>query len=253
VPREAIQGSLTGVLLLVASGAIAATPLKVELDKSRVDLAAHKLEVRMNHAPGHVEVKVFGTGAEAPLVENDVDFHGHAPGEALTVTWSDPGADVARIDVRAYDSDGAYVGLALLPWSISIPHEEVTFATDSATIAPAEVPKLEASHKLITEALVKYREIGAIKLFIAGQTDSVGAAAYNLKLSMRRAQAIAGWFRKRGLKVPVLFEGFGEQALRVPTPDQTDEPRNRRVDYFLAVDEPQIKTTNFRPVWKRAP
>jgi outer membrane protein OmpA-like peptidoglycan-associated protein len=155
--------------------------------------------------------------------------------------------------VRAYDTDGAYVGMALLPWSISIPHEEVTFATDSAAIAPTEAPKLEASYKLITDALVKYRELGAIKLFIAGRTDSVGNAGYNLKLSQRRAQAIAGWFRKRGLKVPVLFEGFGEQALQVPTPDETDEPRNRRVDYFLALDEPPLKTNNFRPVWKRAP
>jgi outer membrane protein OmpA-like peptidoglycan-associated protein len=252
VAREAIPRSLVGLVLL-ATGAGAATPLKVDLDKARVDLAAHKLEVRMNHAPGHVEVKVFGTTGNAPLVENDLDFHGHAPGETLTVTWADPGADVARIDVRAYDSDGAYVGLALLPWSISIPHEEVTFATDSAAIAAAEAPKLEASYKLISAALVKYRELGAIRLFIAGRTDSVGNPGYNLKLSMRRAQAIAGWFRKRGLKVPVLFEGFGEQALLVPTPDETDEPRNRRVDYFLAIDEPPLKTTGFRPTWKRSP
>jgi outer membrane protein OmpA-like peptidoglycan-associated protein len=243
---------LLGTVILAASAA-AATPLKVDLDKSRVDLAARKLEVRMNHAPGHVEVKVFGTGGNAPLVENDLDFHDRAPGETLTVTWPDPGGDVARIDVRAYDSAGAYVGLALLPWSISIPHEEVTFATDSAVIAPTEAPKLEASYKLITEAVAKYHELGAIKLFIAGRTDSVGAAAYNLKLSQRRAQAIAGWFRKRGLKVPVLFEGFGEQALLVPTPDETDEPRNRRVDYFLSLDEPALKTTNFRPAWKRVP
>jgi outer membrane protein OmpA-like peptidoglycan-associated protein len=244
---------LLAALIFVSAAAPAATPLKVDLDKARVDLAARRLEVRMNHAPGHVEVKVFGTSGESPLVQDDLDFHGHAPGETLTVTWPDPGADVARIDVRAYDSAGAYVGLALLPWSISIPHEEVTFATDSATIAPSEAPKLEASYKLITEALVKYRELGAIKLFIAGRTDSVGNPGYNLKLSQRRAQAIAGWFRKRGLKVPVLFEGFGEQALLVPTPDETDEPRNRRVDYFLSLDEPALKTTNFRPAWKRVP
>jgi outer membrane protein OmpA-like peptidoglycan-associated protein len=251
VLREAFPRA--AFLMLLTSAATAATPLRVELDKSRVDLPARKLEVRMNHAPGHIEVKVFGAAGDAPLVETDHDFHGHAPGETLTVTWPDPGGEVARIDVRAYDSDGAYVGYALTPWSISIPHDDVNFATDSATITAGEAPKLEASLKLIGDALVRYREMGAIKLFIAGRTDTVGGREYNLKLSQRRAQAIASWFRKHGLKAPILFEGFGEQAPLVPTPDQTDEPRNRRADYFLSVDEPAVKTTGFRPSWKRLP
>ena len=30
-----------------------------------------------------------------------------------------------------------------------------------------------------------------------------------------------------------MYEGFGEEALKVATADQTDEPRNRRADYVL--------------------
>jgi outer membrane protein OmpA-like peptidoglycan-associated protein len=251
VLRELIPGAV--LLLCLSSTTRAGTPLRVELDKARVDLTARKLEVRMNHAPGHVEVKVFGPSGDAPLAETDHDFSGHAPGETLTVTWPDPGAEIVRIDVRAYDTDGVYVGYALTPWSLASPHEEVTFATDSAAIAPSEEPKLEASLKLISDALVKYREVGAIKLFVAGRTDTVGGQAHNLKLSQRRAQSLAAWFRKHALKVPVFFEGFGEQAPLVPTPDETDEPRNRRVDYFLSVDEPVLKTLGFRPTWKRVP
>jgi outer membrane protein OmpA-like peptidoglycan-associated protein len=75
-----------------------------------------------------------------------------------------------------------------------------------------------------------------------------------VKLSQRRAQAIAAWFRKRGLRIPIAFEGFGEHALAVATADDTDEPRNRRVDYILSVEEPQLKASGaFRPAWKRIP
>jgi outer membrane protein OmpA-like peptidoglycan-associated protein len=143
--------------------------------------------------------------------------------------------------------------VSLYPWSVHIPHEEVTFATDSATIAAAESPKLEASYARIAEALAKHKNLGPIRLYIAGHTDTVGAPAYNLSLSQRRAQAIAAWFRKRGLRLPVLYEGFGEFAPLVGTPDQTDEPRNRRVDYILAVEDPVLKATRHRAAWKRLP
>jgi len=50
-----------------------------------------------------------------------------------------------------------------------------------------------------------------------------------------------------------MYEGFGEQSLAVATPDETDEPRNRRVDYILSVEDPPLKAAGFRPVWKRVP
>jgi hypothetical protein len=37
----------------------------------------------------------------------------------------------------------------------------------------------------------------------------------------------------------------------VKTADEVDEPRNRRVDYILSIDEPVMKTTGFRPAWRR--
>ena len=80
-----------------------------------------------------------------------------------------------------------------------------------------------------------------VKLFIAGHTDTVAGAKYNLNLSRERARAIAGWFKRRGLSIPIYAEGFGEYAPLVKTPDETEEPRNRRVDYILAVDIPAIK------------
>lgn len=230
-------------------------PLRVDIDKSRIDVAGRSLELRMNHPAGKVEVKVIGATGGAP-VETTVDFTGRPAGEPLRVTWPAlPGGEAAaRIDLRVHDADGFYVGLSAIPWSVHIPHEEVNFATDSAAITNAEVPKLEASLKLIADALAKHRQLGPITLFIAGHTDTVGNPAYNVKLSQRRAQAIAAWFRKRGLRIPIAHEGFGEHAPLVATADEKDEPRNRRVDYILAVEEPRLTANGpFRPGWKRLP
>jgi outer membrane protein OmpA-like peptidoglycan-associated protein len=132
-----------------------------------------------------------------------------------------------------------------------VPHEEVNFATDSATIRDSEVPKLEQSRATIVSAVEQHKDLGSISLYIAGHTDTVGSAAHNLELSRKRARAIAAWFQKRGLPVPIAFAGFGESALVVKTGDEVDEPRNRRVDYVLAIEAPVLKTSGRTPAWQK--
>jgi outer membrane protein OmpA-like peptidoglycan-associated protein len=125
-----------------------------------------------------------------------------------------------------------------MPLSVYIPHEEVIFETDKRENRREEQPNLDASAKLIAEAFAKARTLGPVQLFIAGHTDTVGNELYNMNLSMARAQAIATYLRRKGLRLPILYEGFGERALRVGTADEADEPRNRRVDYVLALEPP---------------
>jgi outer membrane protein OmpA-like peptidoglycan-associated protein len=72
-----------------------------------------------------------------------------------------------------------------------------------------------------------------LKLYIAGHTDTVGPADKNRELSRARAKAIAGYLRKKGLGVAIVVAGFGEDVLKIKTPDNTDERANRRADYVL--------------------
>jgi outer membrane protein OmpA-like peptidoglycan-associated protein len=235
--------------------AVVAPRLEIQIDKARVDVAARRLQARFSRPAARAELKVVAATGGEPVAEAQQDLGGRPAGEPLDLTWPAPasGVEVGRIDLRLYDTDGFYAGVSLYPWSVHIPHEEVGFATDSASIDAAEEPKLAASLRKIADALARHRELGPIKLYIAGHTDTVGADAYNLELSNRRARAIATWFRRHGLRLPVLFEGFGEHALLVGTPDQTGEARNRRVDYILAVEDPALKATRFRPRWKALP
>lgn len=213
------------------------SPLQVEVDRRQVDLEAGRLVVKASRPVSEVLITVHAPGgAEPKQVRHAVSKPADEP---FSVTFPVV-ADTARLDVKVTDVDGYYTGVSLLPWSLSIPHEEVAFARDKADIAASERPKLEGRLKLINEALARARSLGPVALYIAGHTDTVGEAVYNLKLSSARAAAIARHFRARGLRIPIFFEGFGEHSLAVATPDETDEPRNRRVDYILALEPPHL-------------
>ena len=117
------------------------------------------------------------------------------------------------------------------------------FATGKWEVAPAEAQKLDAAQKEIGTVLRRYQQALAlgnqkIGLNEVGHTDTVGDPASNRTLSLNRAKAIASYFRKRGLKLPIHYAGMGEDAPAVVTPDETDEPRNRRAEYIISVDPP---------------
>lgn len=226
-------------------------PLQITIDRSKVDLEGHRLEVKLSRKAGHVTIKVYDE-LGAPLADEDHDFSGQPAGKPLRVSWTPSSGDkAARIEIFGYDALGYYKGVAIVPWSLSVPHEEVNFETNSAAIRPSETEKLEQSLVEIKKALQEHEDIGKITLFIAGHTDRVGSASHNLDLSRRRARSIAAWFRTRGLKVPIAYEGFGEYSPLVKTEDEVEEPRNRRADYVLAVEEPRFKTTGRPAAWKK--
>ena len=55
---------------------------------------------------------------------------------------------------------------------------------------------------------------------------------------------------KRGLCVPIAYDGFGEIALKKLTADEVDEQENRRADYILAVEPPTVSSRGRTPVWQ---
>lgn len=236
--------------LALAQGAPQKDKLAVTIDRTKVDIPGRKLEVKMNRPAEKVKLKVIGESG-ATLADLEQAFGGAAPGTALVVTWKPSSEEtVARIEVWGHDTGGFYAGVAILPWSISIPHEEVNFQTDSDVIRASEAPKLEASAKLIVDALRKHKDLGPITLYIVGHTDTVGKPDYNMNLSRKRARSIAAWFRGHGVTTPVSFEGVGESSPLVKTADEVDEARNRRVDYILALEPPKLPASTSGLSWK---
>jgi len=225
-------------------------PLKLEVRKEDVDVAGRRLRFTLNRPAGRVELTVLmDTGKKA--FDGEVPFKGQSAGTPLELTWPAEEGRVMKISLKAFDTAEFYTGLDLFPWQVDIPHEEVNFASGSADVPPGERGKLDRSHAQITEALSKYGRFAALRLYVLGHTDTVGAATDNRELSLRRAKSLAAYFRKRGLRVPVFYEGFGEQSPAVATPDETAEAGNRRAEYIIAVEDPVLQQAPFPPRWRK--
>jgi OmpA-OmpF porin, OOP family len=102
----------------------------------------------------------------------------------------------------------------------------VQFETGSAELTPDATRVLENLGKALSDrTLVSYR------FRIEGHTDTVGTRPYNRELSDRRATAVVDYlatnFHVDRSRMEAI--GMGEDGLLVPTPDQTPEQRNRRV------------------------
>lgn len=226
-------------------------PLALSIDKEKdVDVDGRKLRFTANQPIDKVHFKVQ-VESGAFLVDDDIPFNGEPAGTKLEVTWPESKSKVLKLDLRAFTKSGVYNGVELTPWRLDIPHEEVNFASGKWDVQPEEAGKLDASFKQVADAMAKVGQYVPLKLFIAGHTDTVGANPANRTLSLNRAKAIGAYFRKKGVRIPIYFEGFGEEALLVSTKDETDEPKNRRAEYILAIDDPTTKNAPFAPKWQK--
>ncbi|MFO1153201.1 MAG: OmpA family protein [Rhodospirillales bacterium] len=83
--------------------------------------------------------------------------------------------------------------------------------------------------KIITDAVNAAKKEGAKAIKVVGHTDTSGPADYNLRLSERRANAVAQQMIKLGIPATAITTvGRGEEDLLVPTKDGVREPQNRR-------------------------
>jgi len=151
--------------------------------------------------------------------------------------------------------EGRESTVKLTPCSVTVSHADVDFPSDSAVTEAGETKKLEASLAKIAEVVKRSSQFVKMRLYIAGHTDTVGPTAKNRKLSLDRALAIGGYFKKRGLAIPVVVAGFGEEVQKVKTKDNTDEATNRRADYVLgpAAGTPPFKGAYLKvqAAWKQ--
>ena len=131
--------------------------------------------------------------------------------------------------------------------------KDVEFETGKWEIRASERPKIAQTLALLSEKLSRYGGLLQLQLYVAGYTDTVGSRESNQALSDKRARAIATYFRSKGVRIPILYQGFGEDAPAVPTPDNTAEQRNRRALYVLSASAPAIQAAIPRSFWKRIP
>jgi peptidoglycan-associated lipoprotein len=92
----------------------------------------------------------------------------------------------------------------------------------------------EASQADIPKILAEIGKRPAPDISVIGHTDTVGKDEDNERLSLERAKMVAEMLAGAKLGADrIVVESHGEKNLLIPTPDNTEEPRNRRVEVVV--------------------
>lgn len=158
---------------------------------------------------GTVDV-VFSDGKNATL---------HGPYSAMTLAGSEQKTFVGN-EAQMRTMFGEAVG-ALPPAPMTV---TLYFLLGKDELAPESRAEAENIYR-------SFLARQAPEIRIVGHTDTVGSKKHNLKLSLKRAEKVRTNLIKLGIPAEsIQVAGKGEEELLVITPDNTQQPKNRRVD-----------------------
>jgi len=90
------------------------------------------------------------------------------------------------------------------------------------------------AHQIIAEAVQNASKVAVTRIEVSGYADLSGTHPYNLKLSQRRADAVAAELVRLGVpKAEIAVMAYGDSHPLVPTAPGVREPQNRRVEIVL--------------------
>lgn len=100
----------------------------------------------------------------------------------------------------------------------------VNFAFNSSEIGPDSRPVLDEAANIL-------KQHPGVHVIVKGYTDSIGSAAYNEKLSLRRAEAVYRYLVNQGVDPERLtVEGFGMSNPVASNDTEAGRAQNRRVE-----------------------
>lgn len=137
-----------------------------------------------------------------------------------TIPTAAPGHPTALTD----DEVARLFGAALAALPPPPRHFTLYFTFDAATLT-------DASAALVPEVLTAVKALAVPEVVIIGHTDTMGTRKSNMALGLKRAVAVRNILAQAGLS-PSLMDvtSHGEGDLLIKTPNNTPEPRNRRVE-----------------------
>ena len=205
------SGTAASAALLAALVACAPAPPAPPVPPPAAPRVSNAYLVLLPEADGSVgQVTFKSQGAETTLAQaNAATRLGGLAGNTFTVAPEKVAKDFAAALAASPISHKTWLlyfeagGTRLVPSSLAL------LATVKAEVAGRSAPDMS----------------------IIGHTDTAGDAAVNERLGLERARLVAGLLAAAiDQKVPTRIESHGETNLLVKTPDNTAEPRNRRVE-----------------------
>jgi OmpA-OmpF porin, OOP family len=143
---------------------------------------------------------------------------------AADVEVADP-KDIAAGLLGQPISNSRAVKVEARPNSISL---DIRFELNSAKLTLEAEPQLEALWNALTLAQLRGKQVE-----IAGHTDSIGSAAYNLRLSEQRAASVRDFLLAKGTLQPERLDAVGMGEIQPISGISAEDPMNRRVEVRL--------------------
>jgi outer membrane protein OmpA-like peptidoglycan-associated protein len=130
-------------------------------------------------------------------------------------------SDLARLE-RDLHPLPAYTPVAAAPIAAPTSDYTILFEFDSWTLTAEDLA-------VLTQAVNTARQGGQSRITIVGHTDTSGDAAYNRRLSLRRAKvAMEAMIDMGARRAAIDISGVGKSDLAVQTGDGVREAKNRR-------------------------
>jgi outer membrane protein OmpA-like peptidoglycan-associated protein len=125
----------------------------------------------------------------------------------------------------------------IVPAMAPVPMPPAPVARQNAFIVFFDFDRYDLTQEaqaVVDQAAKSFRDNGYARIELNGYTDLAGTQEYNLKLSQRRATAVAEALAKLGVPRPAMnVMWHGKEHPRVPTPDGMRDPHNRRVEIVM--------------------
>jgi OOP family OmpA-OmpF porin len=117
----------------------------------------------------------------------------------------------------------------------------VTFEFNSARLTPASQP-------VLNEVAADLKRYPRLKIEVQGHSDSVGADAYNMKLSDQRANSVREYLISQGVpEAQLTAKGFGETQPLDDNKTEAGRAMNRRVVMNVVENPGNVDVTQERP------
>lgn len=195
----------------------------------------------------------FKTGSATALLALAALLTGCASSGSYVVLLPSPDGSVGRVVVQgplgtqtlSQAQQGSALDGSTLPFTVSPKQLQRDFG-DAMAARPALPEQFllyfekggaeltAESTALLPVILAHAQARTALDMSVIGHSDTQGKADANEALALKRAGVIAEQLRQLGLQTAtIVVESHGERNLLVQTPDETAEPRNRRVEITL--------------------